>query len=293
MLNETIKNARKAKGMSQEEMAVQLNVVRQTVSKWETGLSVPDADDLIRISALLDVPVNDLLGLSRPNDAAEDLAGELARVNEQLAAKKQEENLYRQANKKRGLILLLSFAALLIALRMENQLVSIFLVGGCILAALVILYRNLALLTRVTTADMRIGTLKVATIFNFVILALALVVAALDRGTVTELAETEGKLLAMGIVCAVILFGGIISPRLPFNRHTGLRLPWTVQDEDTWNVAHRVIGYISLPTVLLYLAAAFTIPDFEAVTVAVMLLWIGIPGLLSLAFWWKEYRGKA
>lgn len=293
MLNETIKNARKAKGMSQEEMAVQLNVVRQTVSKWETGLSVPDADDLIRISALLDVPVNDLLGLSRPNDAAEDLAGELARVNEQLAAKKQEENLYRQANKKRGLILLLSFAALLIALRMENQLVSIFLVGGCILAALVILYRNLALLTRVTTADMRIGTLKVATIFNFVILALALVVAALDRGTVTELAETEGKLLAMGIVCAVILFGGIISPRLPFNRHTGLRLPWTVQDEDTWNVAHRVIGYISLPVVLLYLAAAFTIPDFEAVTVAVMLLWIGIPGLLSLAFWWKKYRGKA
>lgn len=293
MLNETIKNARKAKGMSQEEMAVQLNVVRQTVSKWETGLSVPDADDLIRISALLDVPVNDLLGLSRPNDAAEDLAGELARVNEQLAAKKQEENLYRQANKKRGLILLLSFAALLIALRMENQLVSIFLVGGCILAALVILYRNLALLTQVTTADMRIGTLKVATIFNFAILALALVVAALDRGTVTELAETEGKLLAMGIVCAVILFGGIISPRLPFNRHTGLRLPWTVQDEDTWNVAHRVIGYISLPVVLLYLAAAFTIPDFEAVTVAVMLLWIGVPGLLSLVFWWKKYRGKA
>lgn len=293
MLNETIKNARKAKGMSQEEMAVQLNVVRQTVSKWETGLSVPDADELLRISALLDVPVNDLLGLSRPNDAAEDLAGELARVNEQLAAKKQEENLYRQANKKRGLILLLSFAALLIALRVENQLVSIFLVGGCILAALVILYRNLALLTQVTTADMRIGTLKVATIFNFAILALALVVAALDRGTVTELAETEGKLLAMGIVCAVILFGGIISPRLPFNRHTGLRLPWTVQDEDTWNVAHRVIGYISLPVVLLYLAAAFTIPDFEVVTVAVMLLWIGVPGLLSLVFWWKKYRGKA
>lgn len=293
MLNETIKNARKAKGMSQEEMAVQLNVVRQTVSKWETGLSVPDADDLIRISALLDVSVNDLLGVSRPNDAAEDLAGELARVNEQLAAKKQEESLYRQANKKRGLILLLSFAALLIALRVENQLVSIFLVGGCILAALVILYRNLALLTRITTADMRIGTLKVATIFNVAILVLALVVAALDQSAMTELAETESKLLAMGIVCTVILFGGIISPRLPFNRHTGLRLPWTVQDEDTWNVAHRVIGYISLPVVLLYLAAAFTIADFEVVTAAAMLLWIGVPGLLSFAFWWKKYRGKA
>lgn len=292
MLNETIKNARKAKGMSQEEMAVQLNVVRQTVSKWETGLSVPDADELLRISALLDVSVNDLLGVSRPNDAAEDLAGQLARVNEQLAAKKQEESLYRQANKKRGLILLLSFAALLIALRIGDELVSVFLVGGCILAALVILYRNLALLTRVTTADMRVGTLKVATIFNLVILMFALAVVALDRGAIMELAETDGKLLAMGIVCAVILFGGVISPRLPFNRHTGLRLPWTVQDEDTWNVAHRVIGYISLPVVLLYLAAAFTIADFEAVTVAIMLLWIGIPGLFSFAFWWKKYHGK-
>lgn len=39
MINENIKNARKAKGISQEEMAVELNVVRQTVSKWEKGVS--------------------------------------------------------------------------------------------------------------------------------------------------------------------------------------------------------------------------------------------------------------
>lgn len=47
MLNENIKRARKAKGLSQEELAVKLNVVRQTVSKWENGLSVPDSDLLI------------------------------------------------------------------------------------------------------------------------------------------------------------------------------------------------------------------------------------------------------
>lgn len=41
MLNENIKNLRKAKGLSQEELAIKLNVVRQTVSKWEKGLSVP------------------------------------------------------------------------------------------------------------------------------------------------------------------------------------------------------------------------------------------------------------
>ena len=50
MLNENIKAIRKAKGLSQQELAVKLNIVRQTVSKWEQGLSVPDADLLIALS---------------------------------------------------------------------------------------------------------------------------------------------------------------------------------------------------------------------------------------------------
>ena len=53
MLNENIKAIRKSKGLSQEELAVKLNVVRQTISKWEQGLSVPDSDMLISISEVL------------------------------------------------------------------------------------------------------------------------------------------------------------------------------------------------------------------------------------------------
>ena len=54
MLNENLKAARKSKGLSQEELAVKLHVVRQTVSKWEQGLSVPDSDMLISISEALE-----------------------------------------------------------------------------------------------------------------------------------------------------------------------------------------------------------------------------------------------
>ena len=50
MLSENIRAARKARGLSQEELAARLNVVRQTISKWEQGLSVPDADLLIGLS---------------------------------------------------------------------------------------------------------------------------------------------------------------------------------------------------------------------------------------------------
>ena len=62
MLNENIRALRKAKGLSQEELAVRLNVVRQTVSKWEQGLSVPDADMLVAIGEVFDTPVGILLG---------------------------------------------------------------------------------------------------------------------------------------------------------------------------------------------------------------------------------------
>ena len=58
MLNENIKVVRKSKGLSQEELAIKLNVVRQTISKWEQGLSVPDSDMLVSLSEALETPVS-------------------------------------------------------------------------------------------------------------------------------------------------------------------------------------------------------------------------------------------
>src|SRR5699024_7961293 len=62
MLNENIKSIRKAKGLSQQELAIRLHVVRQTISKWEKGLSVPDADMLIALAEALETSVSALLG---------------------------------------------------------------------------------------------------------------------------------------------------------------------------------------------------------------------------------------
>ena len=56
MLKENIKTIRKSRGLSQEELAIKVNVVRQTISKWEQGLSVPDSEMLIRISEVLEIP---------------------------------------------------------------------------------------------------------------------------------------------------------------------------------------------------------------------------------------------
>lgn len=88
MLGENLKTLRKQKCFSQEELASKLHVVRQTVSKWEKNLSVPDADTLIRLAEILEVPVSELLGerLETENTAS-DVAEQLSRINEQLAIK--------------------------------------------------------------------------------------------------------------------------------------------------------------------------------------------------------------
>lgn len=91
MLNENIKAIRKSKGLSREELAVKLNVVRQTISKWEQGLSVPDSDMLICLSEALETPVSTLLGETVAEPAADEIkaiAEKLEIINLQLAQRK-------------------------------------------------------------------------------------------------------------------------------------------------------------------------------------------------------------
>lgn len=288
LIGENIKYYRKAKRISQEELAVKLNVVRQTVSKWENGLSVPDADVLVRMADLLGVSVSQLLGVETNNCSTIALSEELSKVNQQLAKKCQGEKILFQVSKKRGQILLLSFLSMLIALSVDNEAVSILLVGVCTVIAVAILYRNMALLTSITTDDLKVGVLRITTIFNVSILMVGIVFALLVGCDFIAFSKNGEKMFAMAIVSCVMLFAGIVCPKLPYNRHTGLRLPWTVQDEDTWNVAHRIIGYISLPIALLYIACTWTVSNFELITLGAMILWIGIPGGISYLFFYRK-----
>ena len=92
MLNENLKAIRKAKGLSQEELAIKLNVVRQTISKWEQGRSVPDAELLLSLSEVLETPVSTLLGetVAEPEaDALKALSEKLEVLNLQFARQRE------------------------------------------------------------------------------------------------------------------------------------------------------------------------------------------------------------
>ena len=93
MLKDNIKTIRKSKGLSQEELAIKLNVVRQTISKWEQGLSVPDAEMLVSISDVFETPVSALLGENISESKTDNLKAiseKLEIINFQLSQRRNE-----------------------------------------------------------------------------------------------------------------------------------------------------------------------------------------------------------
>ena len=119
MLQDSIRNFRKARGLTQEELAVRLNVVRQTVSKWEKGFSVPDADTLQKLADILEVSVSQLLGgdPEQSPQQRDEIAQQLARINEQLAV--------RNRRSKRLWRLLATFLGILLGLWLLSVIMAI------------------------------------------------------------------------------------------------------------------------------------------------------------------------
>ena len=111
MLKDNLKILRKNKGLSQEELSIKLHVVRQTISKWESGLSVPDAEMLIEISNLFETPVSELLGENIEESKENDLkviSEKLEVINEQLSN--------NQTRKRKKLIIFLTTIDILLIL---------------------------------------------------------------------------------------------------------------------------------------------------------------------------------
>ena len=118
MLSDNIKTLRKSKGLTQEELANRINVVRQTVSKWEKGYSVPDAEMLKKIAEVLETDVSQLLGSTIEIDANADLVAEqLSRINEQLAIRNRRA---RRIWKTGGVIFLVILAVQIIVLSLGS-----------------------------------------------------------------------------------------------------------------------------------------------------------------------------
>lgn len=93
------------------------------------------------------------------------------------------------------------------------------------------------------------------------------------------------------IAAVIMILIGNTAPKLPFNRYMGLRLPWTVRDEMTWRIAHKLLGYITFPIVIIMVIGGI-LGDAEDFIKYSILAWAGIPGLYSAWYYYLRVSGK-
>ena len=188
------------------------------------------------------------------------------------------------------LILILSLAGVTVALLSRDERISRILVSLCAFLCLGVFYSKLPELSNVSEDSPKAKTIRHITVFNVLFIGGILILGALIEKGILPMNDTVAVLLMPTIFGVLILVFGNVAPKLPFNRYTGLRLPWTVRDEETWLVAHRLLGYLALPCGILCFAGVVSPRASVIIPMAMLFTWIGIPALLSLWFYYKKWK---
>lgn len=195
-------------------------------------------------------------------------------------------------NKARIIIGLFSVFSLVLSVIIRNEIISTILVMFFALVALGVLYFNLPKMSNVSEDNPKVKTLRLVTIFNVIVIVSLVAFAVLLENGIIVLSEKQMNFLLPTIFAVLIIVFGNIAPKIPHNRYTGLRLPWTVRDEDTWIVAHRILGYISIPCGILCFAGVSSLKTSVYIPVAMLFSWILIPAILSYIFFYKKWHSK-
>ncbi|MCB6202679.1 SdpI family protein [Extibacter muris] len=92
------------------------------------------------------------------------------------------------------------------------------------------------------------------------------------------------------LIIAIMVVSGNVAPKLPHNRHIGLRLPWTTHDENTWKAANKLLGYLTFPIVLAMVILYFIFDNKDLILLIGILSWIGIPAVYSLIYYKNMHK---
>lgn len=160
--------------------------------------------------------------------------------------------------------------------------------GALIVIALVVLDVLAPKIAKLSSDNPKIKTLRNINRMVISIMILVLIFTKLNplEGKVSK--NTSEILLVAAISVFMIIFGNL-APKIPFNRYVGLRLPWTVSDEDTWKQAHRLVGYTSFPLSIIQFILIFFFKS-ETIMPITILTWVAIPGLYSGWFYYKKFK---
>jgi len=171
---------------------------------------------------------------------------------------------------------------------LPNKYISLFLAVVFSIGVAFFLYKNISLLIDpINDNEVKGRTLKEVLVFFMAMVLLAVIgVVLAEKNIFTEFTE---RMFANVYIILVMVWFGNIAGKIPFNGVIGLRLPWMLLDEETWNIGHRLLGYCSLPLSVIYLVLIPLINN-KTLAISVMALWIAIPGIGSYIFFKRKHR---
>ena len=189
----------------------------------------------------------------------------------------------------RILFLITSSLILIAGFVIPNTSIVTSIIGALIIVCLVVLDIQTPRITKLSEDNPKIKTVRFLNRLTiFIVILFSIFNLLLPIKTLFNF--KNGEILMVGLISIFMMTFGNLSPKIPFNRYLGLRLPWTIRDEQTWRVAHKIVGYSSFPIALIMFVLAFFFNNEKVVTIGI-LTWIAIPSAYSFLFYYKKIKG--
>ena len=189
----------------------------------------------------------------------------------------------------RIILLITSLLMLVIGFVMSKSNIEILILGILAIISLVVLDRQASDIVKLSKNNPKVKTFRFLNMFTLLIVVLCFILALSSSDNQVSITE-DNKILFIGLMSAFMMIFGNSSPKIPFNRYLGLRLPWTIRDEETWKIAHRLIGYLSFPIAIIMFIMSFFF-DGNIVGIVGILTWVIIPSIHSYIFYYKRLKG--
>lgn len=187
------------------------------------------------------------------------------------------------------LFLITSLIILIGGFMVKESNLTISIIGTVVIFTLIIFDVNAPKIAKLSKGNVKIKTMRTLNRLTILIIIIGCMFSILSPIKISLDPKTN-EILLVGLCSIFIMFFGNLAPKIPFNRYMGLRLPWTVRDEDTWRVAHRILGYVSFPIGIVMFVLSFFF-KIETIVVTGVLTWIIIPSIYSLVFYYKKIKG--
>lgn len=192
----------------------------------------------------------------------------------------------------RNILFLSSLAIVGLLMAIQNKIFAAILLSAFVVVALILYYANIRNLNPNVHSEKSPPYVRIVAIILVALVVGIIVFAVLAQKGRISASASIGKWLITIIFSTIIILIGFVAAKLPYKAPMGLRLPWTLSDNDTWHIAHRLLSDISVPMAILCFAALSVYNRVEVWILCILFSWLLIPSLVSHTYILKKWRGK-